>query len=296
MDGEMQVRRFLKSLELKRYSGRSVSTYRYPLMRLLRHLESHGGRRLKNVTPDLMVGYRLSLVDAGFSSESVVTYISAAKRFFAFLEETGVVFRSPVAGMRNPRCRKRIADVPSEKDIAMLLDSVSGKSPASLRDRAMIETAYGCGLRLAETVGLDVKCADLEDGTLRVFGKGSAERMLPLGKRAMEAIGKYLEDGRPRLEMPGAGGALWLGTGGKRMSAQVWQKTLHSRCVAAGLGGKITCHSLRRACATHMLRNGAGPVEIQHMLGHADLKTLGHYLNLTLNDLRKTHSESAVGK
>jgi integrase/recombinase XerD len=187
--------------------------------------------------------------------------------------------------------------VPTEAELARLLAQPDITQPVGIRDRALLEVAYGCGLRRGELVRLTIFDPDFQRGTLRVLGKGRKERIVPLGRQALHWLKRYLQHARPKL----LGGrlneeALWISgkhrpLGGMGMRQQLWEYSKRAQIKTL-----MCLHSLRRACATHMLRHGAHPVQIQMLLGHASLKHLSQYLEVTITDLRKTHRQSKPGK
>jgi integrase/recombinase XerD len=180
--------------------------------------------------------------------------------------------------------------------MAALLRQPDISTPLGVRDRAFIEVAYSTGARRAELTGLTIHDLNLDAGLLRLMGKGRKERMVPLGRQAVQWLHTYLSDIRPRL----ARGRLdedwlWLGQEGKPIQAAGLRMMLRVHSIRAGLK-PVSVHALRRACVTHMLRNGAHPVQIQTLLGHADLTSLSQYLRLTIRDIRKMHAASKVGR
>jgi integrase/recombinase XerD len=180
-----------------------------------------------------------------------------------------------------------------------LLSVINITTHIGIRDRAMVETAYCCALRLNEMLKLTIFNTDFDNRTLRVPGKGKKERILPLGKQAVKWLKEYMIKARPHLAEHAENtncDLLWLSDEGKAVSERSYQNMLRCHAEKANLSGKVTGHSMRRACATHMLKNGAHPVAVQHLLGHADLHTLRRYLNLTLDDLRKAHAKSKLGR
>jgi len=178
----------------------------------------------------------------------------------------------------------------------VLLGQPDVATPLGLRDRAILETMYSAGIRRQETLDLKVDSVDLERGVARVLGKGQRERMAPLGPAAVEWLGRYLAQARPRLAGAASGDALWLGKNGKPLSGAGLQDMLRAYRKAPNIVTLIGLHSIRRACATHMLRRGASPVTIQMLLGHADMKHLSQYLRLTISDLQRAHAASRVGQ
>jgi integrase/recombinase XerD len=155
---------------------------------------------------------------------------------------------------------------------------------------------YSAGIRRQETLDLKVGSVDLERGVVRVMGKGQRERMAPLGPAAVEWLVRYLAEARPALAETSSGVALWLGKNGKPLSGAGLQDMLRAYRKVPDIVTLIGLHSIRRACATHMLRRGASPVTIQMLLGHADMKHLSQYLRLTISDLQCAHAASRVGQ
>jgi len=166
-----------------------------------------------------------------------------------------------------------------------------------VRDRALIETAYATGARREELARLTVLDVDLDNQRLRVLGKGSKERVLPLGKQAVQWLQRYIRESRQKLlkeklDEP----ALWIDLHGKPLAYEAFQQILTRHSYAAAIRPAISAHALRRACATHMLKNGAHPLQLQMLLGHATLKTLSQYLRLTVVELQQTHQQSNPGQ
>ena len=290
------IEKFLKEMENRKYSSRSIATFRYPLRRFILFLADNGNLSFPDVTPEVLEKYRLSLVRSNFTGESINTYIGTLKRFFAYLENDGVIFSNPAENLKTPKVKRGIKDVPSPEEMEKLLSGINITTSLGIRDRAMIETAYGCALRMNEMLKLTIFNPDFDNRTLRVLGKGKKERILPLGTQAVKWLKEYMTKIRPRLTESTNCDILWLTKQGRPMIEITYQKMLHSHAEKAELAGKVSGHTMRRACATHMLKNGAHPVAVQHLLGHADLSTLGRYLNLSLDDLRKAHGKSKVGR
>jgi integrase/recombinase XerD len=177
-----------------------------------------------------------------------------------------------------------------------MLDRIDTSEPRGIRDRAILETAYSTAVRRSELMGMNLGDLDLENGTIRVMGKGQRERMVPLGKQAVLWIRRYLDEVRPNGG-DGSGVALWLGPRGTRLTAAAVQMALRMLWLKSGGTQKpIGLHCLRRACATHMLRNGAHPVEIQMLLGHSCLNHLRQYLQVSITDLQAAHAGSKPGQ
>ena len=296
------IEKFLRNMAENKYSSKSINTYRYPLRKFVLFLAENGITdedglpSFQEVTPEVLEKYRLSLIRNDFSGESIATYLQSVRKIFAYLEDEGIIFANPAKNFKNPGAKQSIKEVPAVEEIERLLSGINITTHIGIRDRAMLETAYCCALRMNEILRLTIFSPDLDNRTLRVFGKGKKERILPLGTQAVKFLKQYMTKVRPELAEDAENDALWLSREGKQLTEITYQKMLRHYAEKAGLAGKVTGHTMRRACATHMLKNGAHPVAVQHLLGHGGLSTLGRYLNLSLNDLRKAHEKSTVGR
>jgi site-specific recombinase XerD len=223
-------------------------------------------------------------------------YLRPLAFFFHWLDRRGEILLNPAKGFLIPKERRRLHPVISEQDMARLLESVPMRDPSDLRDRAIIETAYATGMRLGELAALDVTEVDFAEGVVVVTGKGRKQRTLPLTHKAVEILRRYLETGRPALlRGPRTENALWVTTRTSgRLHAAAIRNMVSRRSCAIGL--RLSPHSFRRAFATHMLRRGAGAIELQMLLGHADLSHLRHYLRYAIVDLQKTHQKARVSR
>ena len=186
--------------------------------------------------------------------------------------------------------------VPSVADLRRLLAAPNAAAPFGVRDRALLETAYATGARREELVTLDATAVDLVNATVRVVGKGRRERVLPLTRPAVAWLNRYTTRARPvllkgKLDEP----ALWIDLHAGRLSPHGLDVLVKKHAAAAKLRG-VTPHTLRRACATHLLQGGAHPVFVQQLLGHATLRHLAHYLRMTIAELKATHARSKPGR
>jgi integrase/recombinase XerD len=173
--------------------------------------------------------------------------------------------------------------------VAKLLEQPSGTAPTSLRDRALLELMYACGLRASEAVGVEVGDVDLEDGVLRARGKGSKERVVPVGRMAVEATRHYLERGRPALVRGRPVTKLFVNFRGEALTRQGLYKIVRRHAAAAGLGDRMSPHTLRHTFATHLLAGGCDLRSVQEMLGHADVATTQLYTHLTSARLKDVY-------
>ena len=290
------IEKFLKGMENRNYSVKSISSYEESLKRFDCFLELNGISSVQDVTFDLLEKFRASSLEDGLSAGTVALLTRVVKNFFGYLESEGIVFDNPARNLKAPSVEKKMGYVPSEKDMIKLLSRPNPVTLTGIRDRAILEVAYSTGIRLEELVTLKLSRVDLKNRVLRIFGKGGKERIVPLTGKAREWLEKYIAGARRELLKDNIDEErLWIDRRGKAMTDNAIQGMLVRYSKEAGIR-RISPHSVRRACATHMLRNGAHPVQIQMLLGHADLSTLSRYVNITLEDMRKTHAKSKPGR
>ena len=302
------IRAYLESLKARKYSPKTLAVYQRALLDFASFVKQEDIARIQDVSQQHLDAYRLHLVDRELAHNSVHLYLRTVRRFFAALEDAGSIFENPAEHFIMTRPEHVLMPVPSATDIKRLLAQPDTTRPSGVRDRAMLETAYGCALRREELASLSVFDPDIREGRLRIIGKGRKERVVPLGKQTCFWLKQYMETARPKLlynhpvvtrhaieavdEQ-----ALWISrTYGKRLSVGRISRMLNEYSLAAGLEPKISPHALRRACATHMLRNGAHPVQIQMLLGHAGLKTLSYYLRVSITDMKTMHRKTKPGR
>lgn len=276
----------------RNYSRSTIESYRSILNQFISFVEN---KALQQIGLSDIEAWRFDLIKRELAPATQELGLRTLRKFFGWLEETGQLFWNPCGELSLPRSPRKLLPVPSEKQMRQLLAQPKLATPVGQRDRALLEVAYGCGLRREELLRLDVLDVDLKSERLRVQGKGRRERVVPLGRHAKEWLGQYLDHSRPRLLKEAIDErALWISRQGGRISIPSVHAIVRRHGAAAGL--RLSAHDLRRACATHMLRNGAHPVQIQLLLGHANLKHLGQYLRVSIRDLRQMHQNSKPGK
>jgi integrase/recombinase XerD len=223
------------------------------------------------------------------SASSAARTLVAVRGFHRFLATEGETPTDPAGGVAPPKAPKRLPKAISIHDVERLLSAASvGDTPAALRDRALLEVLYGAGARISEAVGLDVDDMDLEQGSVRLFGKGSKERVVPLGSFARDAVTAYTLRARPAMAVKGRGTpALFLNKRGGRLTRQSAWAAIHSAAERAGLGAKVSPHTLRHSFATHLLDGGADVRVVQELLGHASVTTTQIYTMVTVQRLRE---------
>lgn len=288
-----EIEAYIADLNGRHYSPKSIKTYLGALLDFDAYLAGLGIPRVEDVTESILAGYRLSLLDRTFKPASMVVYFRAVRRLFLRLEAQRRIFINPAAGLIIRNACRPLQPVPGEPQVRALLEAPDTGTACGLRDRAILETAYATGARRAELAGLRLGNLDLGDRTLRVMGKGSRERIVPLGLCAATWLARYVTDIRPQFPAHGSD-HLWLGRSGPITAECITSVFVHHSQVA-GILPPIRPHAMRRACATHMLSHGASPVEIQTLLGHSCLKHLSQYLAVSITEMKQSHAHSRLG-
>ena len=226
---------------------------------------------------------------AGLATASIKLEAVAVRIFFRFLVARRILRDDPAEHLATPRVEGYLPETLNEKQVARLIESVGPSDPLGVRDRAMLELLYASGLRVSELCGLRLEALHLEEGFLRVTGKGNKTRLVPLGSRAREALAAYLATERPRLVAKKTGGEVFLSIRGKKLTNQrIWQ-LVKQYAARAGLESNVYPHILRHSFATHLLAGGADLRIIQEMLGHADISTTQIYTHVDRSHLRAVH-------
>lgn len=291
------VQEFLDYLQLEKgYSNNTIVAYRNDLAQLVRYLSAQaqvaGTPDWRKVDKDVVIDYILFLREREYASSTVARKIAAVKSFFHYLFQTGVLQDDPTATLDSPRVKKRLPRSASPNDIESLLQAPEGDSPKSLRDRALLELLYATGMRVTELISLDIDSVDLSSGTVRAYGKGAKERLMPIHARSVEAIREYLEKGRGAFARDDGEQALFLNPRGQRLTRQGLWLIVKQYVDKVGLSNAITPHTLRHSFATHMLNRGANLRNVQHLLGHASLATTQVYTRVSDERLRAVYNES----
>lgn len=290
---EALIREYEAHLETLRYSAKTLATYGPALRDFVAAMRVEDPRR---VTTRDIENYRGKLLEHGLKAASVFTYTQAVKLFFRYLEETQRVFVNPAAALAPMHRPRELQPVPTEEEMRVLLNAPDVSTGTGKRNRALLETAYSAGLRRAELCNLTVSCLDLEDGRVRVMGKGQRERVVPLGADAVRWLRIYLREVRAKHATEESGDALWITMTGRPLGYQALQEMVLRYHKASGISTHVGLHSLRRACATHMLRHGAPAASIRLLLGHSSMRHLSEYLRVTISDLKKAHEQSRLGQ
>ncbi|HRV60288.1 MAG: tyrosine recombinase [Solirubrobacterales bacterium] len=236
--------------------------------------------------------YAATLSAAGRAPATVARKLAAIRSFYGFLLRTGRVGQNPADLVSAPRRKAKLPQVLTSEQMAGMLDAVPAETPLDLRDRAMFELAYSCGLRSEEVLTLTVDSIDFDDELIRVLGKGSKHRLVPVGEPARLAVETYLTRSRPCLVVDPAERTLFLSRNGRPLSASDLTRRLAIRMREAAAAGGVSPHALRHSFATHLLEGGADLRTIQELLGHASISTTQVYTHLDAARLRDAYAGS----
>jgi len=221
---------------------------------------------------------------------SAARYTSALKRFYRYLLRETLIAADPTLNLDSPKLPRALPKTLTETDVERLLDSAGTGTPLDLRDRAMLETLYATGLRVSELVGLKLTAVNLNDGVLRVTGKGNKDRLVPLGEEAVQWLRRYLAESRPMLLETHLSDAVFVTTRGNGMTRQAFWYLIKRRARAAGITRPLSPHTLRHAFATHLLNHGADLRVVQMLLGHSDISTTQIYTHVARERMKQLHA------
>jgi len=294
-DAEARARRFL----LQRFADyialeqglslRTQEAYGKDLDRFAEYADVKGVAAPLDITARTLREYVYHLKDLGLSPASIRRNVSALRTYFRFLTGDGIVVRDPSERLETPKRWRELPDVLTVDEVQRLIAAPTLDDNMVFRDRALLELAYGAGLRVSEWITLGVRDLVLEEGLIRVFGKGSKERLVPIGRSAIGAVAVYLRELRPRLEKGEGKGILLLNARGRPLTRMGAWKILRGYVERAGITKHVSPHTLRHSFATHLLEGGADLRAVQEMLGHVDISTTQIYTHVDREYLRQVH-------
>jgi integrase/recombinase XerD len=283
---------FIAFLDLERgLSPHTRENYQRDLDQGAAFLARRGAADWRRVTPAQGAEWLQSLGGGDFAATSQARKLTALRVFARFLVRENLRPDDFTAMLTGPKLGRRLPGTLSSEEVERLLAAPAGGDPRTLRDRAMLELFYSSGLRVSELAAVALQQVDLEHGYLRVFGKGSKERVVPMGRRAADAIGVYLASGRPHLVKPRTGSQLFLSNRGAALSRVMLWMIVRKYAQRAGLARKVKPHALRHSFATHLLSGGADLRAIQEMLGHASISTTQIYTAVEPQRLLTHHAK-----
>jgi integrase/recombinase XerD len=291
------VQDFLAYLEFERgLSRNTLEAYRTDLLQLDEYLRLHhldalrvGHAELAGFLSALAVG---SEARSPAAAATLQRKAACLRSFYRHLRREGLIDHDPTADLHGPRKTAKLPEVLSRDEVLRLLHSPHGRTPTALRDRALLELMYACGLRASEATGLEVDDVDLSERILRARGKGSKERIVPIGRGAVAALRAYGEHGRPDLVGLQNERHVFVNSRGVGLTRQGLYKIIKGHAKAAGLDDRVSPHTLRHTFATHLLSGGCDLRVLQEMLGHADVATTQVYTHLSSERLRDVYFEA----
>ena len=291
MKADTLIPDFLHYLTVERGLARnSVIAYGCDLAKLQRFLNARG-RTPRQVRQGEIQEFAGRLSRDGLSAKSITRALNAVRMFYRFLVREKLVAEDPTAQVRAPRMLKSLPRFLTLEEVDQLLAAPDGATALGARDAAMIELLYATGLRVSELVTLRLRDLNPEGGYLRCLGKGSKERLVPMGRKAAQRVRAYVEAARPLLLDGGSETRLFLNNRGGAMTRQGFWKVLKKYGHAVGLRGRLSPHVLRHSFATHLLERGADLRSVQMMLGHADISTTQIYTHINRERLRRVYRE-----
>ncbi len=292
MDLDRLRERYLSHLAVERgLSRNSLEAYDRDLRRYLGRLGACGVSAAGQVARAHISGFLVELAGYGLSPVTLARTISAIRGFHRFLSGEGLAPSDPSADLESPKPPQRLPEVLDYPSIERLLSQPDPSSPLGLRDRAMLELMYACGLRVSELLALSLKDLFFGEGFLRCLGKGSKERLIPVGGSAVEWVCRYAGEARPALAGKQETETLFLNCRGRPLSRMGFWKILKSYAAKAGIRKRVHPHILRHSFATHLLEGGADLRSVQEMLGHADISTTQIYTHVDREYLKEVHRQ-----
>jgi integrase/recombinase XerD len=287
------VDEFIHYLAVERgLAENTMDSYHRDLTNYLGFLAKEKPADIQKTTKTHVMAYLLSLQKGGRATATISRHLAALKSFYHFLIRERRIEKDPTANLESPKLEKKLPRVLSVDEVEHLLKQPKVAEPTGLRDKAMLELLYATGIRVTELTTLNLEHVNLEVGYIRCLGKGSKERIVPLGSVARKFVGEYLQLGRVKLIKVKAEQSLFVNHHGRRLTRQGFWKIIKKYARVAGIAKEITPHTLRHSFATHLLENGADLRSVQEMLGHADITTTQIYTHLTKGRLREVYSKT----
>lgn len=282
--------KFLHYLIVERgLSQNTIDSYGHDLNRFLSYLDGKGVKEISDVGKFEIRAFMMYLKRYGLSVKSIVRNLVAIRTFFRFLVQDGILENNPAEELELPKLDKSLPEILTIKEVESLLNQPDIAKPLGIRDRAMLEMLYATGMRISELTKLSVHQVNIEGGYVVLFGKGSKERIVPLGRESIEWLKKYLSEVRSKFNRKKESQYLFLSQWGKQMSRQQFWKILKEYGRRADIRKRITPHLLRHSFASHLLERGADLRSVQMMLGHVDISTTQIYTHVTGERLKKVH-------
>lgn len=292
------IEKFLNFLVIERGASPNTSAaYRNDLYQFLNYIidKDHetGVDRWDEIDEQILNDYLSKLSVLDYSETTRARKIASTRSLFKFLIDEGVISKDPTENLNSPRIGRSLPHVLSAIDIEKLISApLRCSTPEAMRDHSLLEMLYATGMRVSEVLSLDIDDVDYVQGSVRCFGKGSKERIIPVHQKALETLEGYLDEFRPQLANNKSGDAIYLNHRGERLTRQGFWLILKSHAAYIRIPGKITPHTLRHSFATHLLRGGASLRHVQELLGHTSVTTTQIYTHLTTEYVRGEYDKA----
>jgi integrase/recombinase XerD len=290
---EIFLKEYLASLNLERnLSQNTIASYRSDITCLLNFLSDSDIKDPSEITSLNLSSFFKLLNKIGLSARSSARYYSSIKGFFKYLSSAGYIKKNPMEKIPAPKVGKSLPVVLDVNEVESILDGPDITNKLGLRDKALLETFYACGLRVSELIGIKLSDIFLNDEMIRVFGKGSKERFVPIGSSAIKWIREYLKNSRPLLEKRSKSeNILFLNNRGTKLSRMGVWKIVNHYAEEAGIKKEVHPHTFRHSFATHLLEGGADLRAVQEMLGHVDISTTQIYTHIDRDYIKQVHKD-----
>lgn len=290
---EMFLKEYLAHIKLeKNLSKNTVSSYKNDITAFISYLKSRGIEDPSIISSNDIGGFFKTIKELGLSGSSSARYFSSLKGFFLYLLKNNYIIKNPIEKITAPKIAKRLPGVLDVNEIDKILSTPDVKEKLGLRDKAILELFYACGTRVSELIDLKVNDLFFDDEIIRVFGKGSKERLIPIGSSAIRWVGEYLKKSRPLLmKKSKSENNLFLNSRGSKFSRMGVWKIIDRYVKEAGIEKEVHPHTFRHSFATHLLEGGADLRAVQEMLGHADISTTQIYTHVDRDYIKQIHKQ-----
>ena len=275
----------------KGLSKNTLESYGRDVRKFALYLEENKVSSVQYIKYEIILDFLSHFKKQGFSDTTTVRTIVSIKQFFKYLLVEKIIKEDPTSQIRTPRMKKSIPGVISLEEVERILASPDESTPEGIRDTAMLEVLYATGVRVSELIGLKLNDVNFEMGFIVVYGKGSKERIVPMGGQALEKLKPYMELSRPALLKTKESKALFVTRRRKGMTRQGFWKLIKTHAINSGISKNISPHTLRHSFATHLLERGADLRSIQIMLGHSDISTTQIYTHVESERLKEIHKK-----
>ncbi|MGZ4030839.1 MAG: site-specific tyrosine recombinase XerD [Tumebacillaceae bacterium] len=287
------IERFIHYLAVERgLAMNTLESYQRDLIGYVKFLQKNGISDLNQTRRANIISYLAELQRNGRATSTISRNLASMRAFYGFMLRDGLIDGDPTTNLESPKIEKRLPKVLTVDEVESLLEGPDGGSVAGIRDKAMLELLYATGIRVSELVALNISDVNLNMGFLKCYGKGSKERIIPLGTMALKTVSDYVMRSRVKLLRDQSEESLFLNHHGQRLSRQGFWKIIKKYALAARIEKEITPHTLRHSFATHLLENGADLRSVQEMLGHADISTTQIYTHLTKSRLKEVYAKT----